>query len=219
MISTGLTQLDKFLFGGIHSSLITDIYGANGTGKTQFLYQISINEIKNNGIVLYVDTNGGFRPERILEIQKIQNFDSNILDRITVSRVTNTSEQINSIKKINHGEFSLVVIDNITDLFSYEYKTTESIFQKNSIFMRHMHDLSSLAIDHNIPIVITNMIRSANEKEVENMQRAIDLFTHIKIKLSKESTKFFGEARWLLNKFSFSYVINKAGIFENTEDF
>ena len=219
MISTGLQQLDKFLCGGIPSNVITDIYGANGTGKTQFLLQIAINAIKNNGNVLYLDTTGGFRPERILEMQKNQNLDMNILDKITVSRLTNTSEQINSIKNIDHNQFSLIVIDNITDLFSYEYKTNESIFKKNSLFMRHMHDLSSFALDNNIPIVITNMIRNIDENEVENMRKAIDLFTHIKIKLSKKSTKFFGEANWLLNKLAFSYVINRSGIFEYTEDF
>ena len=219
MISTGLQQLDKFLCGGIPSNVITDIYGANGTGKTQFLLQISINAIKNNGNVLYLDTTGGFRPERILEMQKNQNLDMNILDKITVSRLTNTSEQVNSIKNIDHNQFSLIVIDNITDLFSYEYKTNESIFKKNSLFMRHMHDLSSFALDNNIPIVITNMIRNIDENEVENMRKAIDLFTHIKIKLSKKSTKFFGEANWLLNKLAFSYVINRSGILENPEDF
>lgn len=219
MISTGLQRLDEFLCGGIPSSVITDIYGANGTGKTQFLFQISLNAIKNGGNVLYLDTTGGFRPERILEMQKNLNLETNILDKITVSRITNTSEQINSIKKIDPKNFSIIVVDNITDLFSYEYKTNESIFSKNSTFMRHMHDLSSIALDYEIPIVITNMIRTIDETEFENMRNAIDLFTHIKIKLSKNSNKFFGEASWLLNKLSFSYVINKSGIFEYTEDF
>jgi len=219
MISSGLQQLDEFLGGGIPSRVITDFYGANGTGKTQFLLQISLNAIKNNGNVLYFDTTGGFRPERILEMRRNQNLDINILDKITVSRITNTSEQINSIKKINPKTFSLIVIDNITDLFSYEYKTNESTFQKNSIFMRYMHDLSLLAIDFDLPIVVTNMIRNIDDKEMENMKKAIDIFTHIKIKLSKKSNKYFGEANWLSNKLSFSYVINPSGLFEYTEDF
>ena len=131
MISTGLQKLDKILSGGIPSSVITDIYGANGTGKTQLLLQISINAVKDGGTVLYFDTTGGFSPERILEMQKHQNLDGNILDKITVSRITNTAEQINSIKNFNEMNFSLLVIDNITDLFSYEYTSEKSIFKKN----------------------------------------------------------------------------------------
>ena len=70
MICTGLQKLDDFLFGGIPPGVIVDIFGENGTGKTLLLLQLSINSIKNGGNVLYLDTTGGFRPERILEIQK-----------------------------------------------------------------------------------------------------------------------------------------------------
>ncbi len=219
MISTGLQKLDEFLTGGLPSSGITDIYGANGTGKTQLLLQICINVIKNGGTVLYLDTTGGFRPERILEMQKFQNLEVNVLDKITVSRITNTSEQINSIKNLKQVNFSLIVIDNITDLFSYEYKTEESIFKKNSLFMKHLHDLSLISINNNIPIVITNMIRNIDDKDVENMRKAIDLFTHIKIKLSKNSSRYHGEVNWLLNHHNFSYTIDASGLSEHTEDF
>ncbi|MBA4451856.1 MAG: AAA family ATPase [Nitrosopumilaceae archaeon] len=218
MISTGLKKLDEILKGGIPACAITDIYGANGTGKTQLLLQICINSIKNKGNVLFLDTTGGFRPERILEIQKHQNLDLNILDKITISRIRNTSEQINSTKNVDLEKFSLIVIDNITDLFSYEYKTEESIFEKNSLFMRHLHDLSLIAITNKIPIVITNMIRNMGDKEVENMRKAIDLYTHIKIKLSKNSSKYYGEVNWLLNHKSFTYVISSSGLSDN-EDF
>ena len=219
MLSTGLQKLDEFLSGGIPSSVITDIYGSNGTGKTQLLFQISINVIKNGGTILYLDTTGRFRPERILEMQKYKNLEVNILDKITVSRVTNTSEQINLIKNLENVKFSLIVIDNITDLFSYEYKTEKSMFKKNLLFMKHMHDLSLIAINEKIPIVITNMIRNIDGKEVENMRKAIDLFTHIKIKLSKNSSKYHGEVNWLLNHHTFSYIIDAYGLSENTEDF
>ena len=218
MISTGLKKLDEILNGGIPSCAITDIYGANGTGKTQLILQICVNSIKNKGNVLFLDTTGGFRPERILEIQKHQNLDLNILDKITISRIRNTSEQINSIKNTDLEKFSLIVIDNITDLFSYEYKTEDSISEKNSLFMRHLHDLSLIAITNKIPIVITNMIRNMGDKEVENMRKAIDLYTHIKIKLSKNSSKYHGDVNWLLNHESFSYVIGSSGLSDN-EDF
>jgi len=219
MISTGLQKLDEFLSGGIPSGVITDIYGSNGTGKTQLLLQISINVIKNGGTVLYLDTTGGFRPERILEMQKYQNLEVDILDKITVSRITNTSEQIKLIKNLKHVKFSLIVIDNITDLFSYEYKTENYVFKKNSLFIKHMHDLSLTAITNNLPIVITNMIRNTDDEEVENMRKAIDLFTHIKIKLSKNSSKGHGEVNWLLNHYTFSYIIDAYGLSEYTEDF
>ncbi|EPA06291.1 ATPase domain-containing protein, partial [Candidatus Nitrosarchaeum limnium] len=56
MIYTGLQKLDDFLSDGIPNGVITDIYGASGTGKTQLLFQICVNTIKNGGTVLYQDT-------------------------------------------------------------------------------------------------------------------------------------------------------------------
>ena len=212
MISTGLKKLDNFLFGGIPNGVIVDIFGGNGTGKTQLVLQLSINSIKNGGNVLFLDTTGGFRPERILEIQKKSNLDINLLDKITVSRITNTSEQINILKTLEENNFSLIVIDNVTDLFSYEYKNNSSIFEKNSLFMKYMRELSVYAITHKIPIVVTNMIRNMDDKEVEHMASAIDLFTHIKIHLFKNSSLFTGEIYSSFKKECFSYTITTSGL-------
>ncbi|MBL7018278.1 MAG: AAA family ATPase [Nitrosopumilus sp.] len=219
MISTGLQKLDKFLTGGIPDGVIVDIFGENGTGKTLLLLQLLINSIKNGGNVLYLDTTGGFRPERILEIQKESKIDMNILEKITVSRITNTSEQIKSILNLKESNFSLIVIDNITDLFSYEYQNNESTFEKNSLFMKYMYNLSNFAITKKIPIVFTNMIRNLEDKEIENMQNAIDPFTHIKIHLFRNLSKYNGQIYWALKNENFSYTINKIGLSDNSEDF
>ena len=219
MICTGLQKLDNFLSGGIPPGIIVDIFGENGTGKTLLLLQLSINSIKNGGNVLYLDTTGGFRPERILEIQKESKICINLLEKIMVSRITNTSEQVKSLKNLEKSDFSLIVIDNITDLFSYEYQNDESSFEKNSIFMKYMYELSKFAIIKKIPIVITNMVRNIEGREIENMKNAIDPFTHIKIHLFKNSSKLTGEIYWALKKESFSYTISKIGISENDEDY
>ena len=216
MISTGLEKLDKSLSGGIPDGVIVDIFGKNGTGKTQLLLQLTINSIKKGGHVLYFDTTGGFRPERILDIQKESESQSDFLNQITVSRLTNTSEQINSIKNIGRN-FSLIVIDNVTDLFSYEYQKDESIFEKNSLFMKYMHNLANFAISNKIPIIVTNMIRNLEGKEIENMKSAIDPFTHIKIHLTKNSSKFNGKIYSPFIEDSFSYTIDKLGL-SSSED-
>ena len=81
-----------------------------------------------------------------------------------------------------------------------------------------MHELSKFTIRKKIPIILTNMIRTIEGKEVENMKSAIDPFTHIKIQLSKNSSKFKGKIYWMLNKEYFSYKIHVSGLVDYTED-
>ncbi len=94
MIETGFKKLDQSLGGGIKEGLITDIYGQTATGKTQLTFQICLNALKSSKEVLFQDTTGGFRPERILEMMETQQMDPALLDKIKVGRITNTSQQI-----------------------------------------------------------------------------------------------------------------------------
>ena len=215
MISTGLTKLDDFLTNGLPIGCITDIFGASGTGKTQLLFQISINCIKNGGNVIYLDTIGEFRPERIVEIANKQNIDSDILNKLTVFRITNTSEQSKSVTKIKNSDPTLVIIDNVTELFSYEYDEEELIFKKNFLFMRFMHNLSSTVIEKRIPAVVTNTIRHIDGKEIESMGASVDLYSHVKIHLSKINSKLRCDSRYMGKKQTLEYSITASGLVSN----
>ena len=209
MISTGIKTLDDFLGGGIPTSILVDIFGASGTGKTQMLQQLLAKTIQDDNNVLYVDTTGNFRPERVLEM--CPSVDSEILQRVTVSRVRNTSEQIQSISLIS-DQYSMIAIDNITDLFSYEYPGDVHLLERNSLFMRYMYDLSHAIIDTNSTFVISNMIRTINVNDIENMSNAINPFTHIKIHLSKLPKRYQGYVYWALDSHKFDYHIVKRGL-------
>lgn len=216
MISTGHKKLDQLLDGGVKNGIITDIFGAYGTGKTQLAMQICINSLQKGGHIFFQDTTGEFRPERMLEIIKTHNFDPKLLDNVKVGRITNTSEQLQSLSKITESEnFSLVIIDNVTDLFSFEYSKVTQELEKRNLFMKYMHDLSLIAIQKKIPIVVTNMIREIDEIEKEHLEKSISIFTHMKIKLTKKGTNYFGEILSPLHcKMKFSYLITKNGIVE-----
>ena len=217
MIKTGIGKLDQLLKGGIRSGIITDIFGATGTGKTQLAMQISVNSLEAGGRVFFLDTTGKFRPERMLDFIKSRDLDPKLLDNVKVFRTTNTSEQISNLSKIKEDDYSLVVIDNITDLFSFEYTKEDQNLEKNSIFMRYMHDLSFNAIQNNLPVIITNMIRSFGDKEVENFEKPIELYTHVKIHLFKNGKKHFGKIYpALLEEKEFEYQITKNGLEESS---
>ncbi len=217
MISTGIKKLDNYLGGGIKGGIITDIFGAKGTGKTQLTMQISINSLLDGNHVLFQDTTGQFRPERMLDLIKIRNLETNLLDRVKVGRITNSSEQIKFLSKIKDQDFSLVVIDNVTDLFSFEYGKEEQNLEKNVTFMQYMHELSLNSIQKKLPIVVTNIIRKIDDLEIENLDKSISMFTHMKIKLLKRDKKYSCEVfPSFLGKKEFPYQITKEGLIESS---
>jgi len=182
MIETGLKELDKFLDGGIKDGLITSISGQSATGKTQLVFQICLNVLHNGKEVLFQDTTGEFRPERLVEMMQLRKISSSLLDKIKVNRVTNTAQQIQGLSKTSLERYSLIIVDSVTDLFSFEYSKKEQSLEKHISFMKYMHDLSSIAIGHKIPIIVTNIVRTINEYEKENLEESISMYIHNKIK-------------------------------------
>lgn len=216
MIRTGLQKLDECLGGGIRSGVITDISGASSTGKTQLTLQIMTNLLCGSGSIFYQDTTGTFRPERLLELLKAKGLDPSSLDRITVSRVTSTRDQMQGITTIQQNDFALVVIDNVTDLFSFEYSKDEQLLEKTTQFAKYMKGLSHVALSKKIPILVVNMVRNAADVEQENMESVISVFTHIKIKLAKKQPIYEGRVFVNTKTNQFFYKITREGLAEST---
>jgi DNA repair protein RAD51 len=214
LISTGLLGLDELLCGGIAAGTIIDIFGPGGSGKTQLAMQISLNSLQN-GKVLYQDTTSGFRPERMMQMIKLRGLESSLLDDVIVARITNTAEQLDYVKKISEMQPSLVVIENITDLFSFEYFKEANLLEKHVRFMQYMHKLSAMSIKNKIAVVVTNVVRNVDGRETENLNNSISMFTHKKIRLQKDGKKYraqvlpsFGAKKEIL------YEITSAGLVE-----
>ena len=65
---TGSKALDALLGGGVRTGMLTDVYGPEGSGKSQLCFTLCANCARQGFRVLFIDTAGTFRPERISEI-------------------------------------------------------------------------------------------------------------------------------------------------------
>jgi RecA/RadA recombinase len=162
VLPTDCKAIDNLLGGGIHYGMVTDIYGHSGAGKSQLCFTIcarTAEYFKNipQISVVFVDTGGTFRPERIREIAKTENKKNEILDKILVVRSLSSTDQINSVKRIANINPRLIVIDGVASLFTTEYLGAA----RHLALMKHLHELSLAAINLRCAVVITNMVRSA----------------------------------------------------------
>ena len=212
MIKTGLKKLDQFLGGGISEGLVTSISGQSATGKTQLTFQICLNALHSEKDILFQDTTGEFRPERLVEMMQLHKINPSLLDKIKVNRITNTAQQIQCFSKTPLKNYSLIIVDSITDLFSFEYSKKEQSLEKHISFMKYMHNLSSIAIDGKIPIIVTNIVRTINKHEKENLEESISMYVHNKIKLSKNSNEYLCHIISPFSNKKFQYTITPKGI-------
>ena len=166
----------------------------------------------NGKEILFHDTTGEFRPERLVEMMKFQKINPSLLDKIKVNRITNTVEQLQSLSGAALENYSLLIIDNVTDLFSFEYSKKEQFFEKNVSFMKYMHNLSSIAVGVKIPIIVTNIVRSINKHEKENLEESISMYIHTKIKLSKNGNGYLCQALSPFDNKQFQYTITPKGL-------
>jgi DNA repair protein RadA len=72
--TTGSSNLDSFLNGGIETQAMTEIAGEFGSGKSQICYTLCVtanmptDKEGLGGNVIFIDTENTFRPERIHQI-------------------------------------------------------------------------------------------------------------------------------------------------------
>ncbi|MGI0013182.1 MAG: hypothetical protein ACREBU_07045 [Nitrososphaera sp.] len=192
VISTGSKAIDSLLGGGIRGGMITDVYGESGSGKTQLCFTASSNCVKDGGKVVFLDTAGTFRPERVVEIASTHE----VLDSITFVRALNTIDQANAVQKIREIDPQLVIVDTLTGLFSAEYSGPA----RHLAVMKHLHDLAVCAIDSGSATLVTNMVRSVPAEDLdrpgpiesrpavafeqrEYLGSSVSIYSHMKLKL------------------------------------
>jgi len=214
MISTGLGEIDAALGGGLKAGIV-DIYGGPATGKTQFVLHMTKREIASGGRVLFQDTTGKFRPERLHEMLLADGMSGNLLELVDVSRATNSKEQRRVLDRL--GRHSLLVIDDITELFSFDYPQKLQLRKRNIIFVRYLMKLCKLSLENEMPVLAVNSVRSIDSVEKETMWRAMDMFTHVKLRLAVEGARDvrrYCTVRLPRTSLRIQYEISAAGIKE-----
>src|SRR5919206_55363 len=159
IIHTGSTSIDHLLGGGVHTGTVTDIYGQSGAGKSQLCFTLCANYAKHSmqeDRILFIDTAGTFRPERISEIAGSRK-SGTVLDKIMFVRALSVYDQINALGLISDINPRLVIVDTATALISDEFRGPA----RHLVLMNYIHKLSLAAINFDCAVVITNVIRHA----------------------------------------------------------
>ncbi|MCS7385763.1 MAG: DNA repair and recombination protein RadA [archaeon GB-1867-005] len=170
-ITTGCNSLDQLLGGGVETGAVTEFVGEFGSGKTQLAHQLSItvqlpqSEGGLEGATLYIDTEGTFRPERILQIAPRFGIDGReALRKIVFARAYNSDHQILIVEEapkiLEKHSVKLIVVDSLISHFRGEFPGRENLALRQQKLNRHIHQLLALADAYNLAVIVTNQVMS-----------------------------------------------------------
>lgn len=170
-ITTGSENFDALIGGGFETGAITEVFAEFGSGKTQLGHilstRIQLLENEKDPVVVYVDTENTFRPERIIDFAEDLGLDPKmVLKHIKVAKAYNSDHQMLLVEKVEdlitkqNLNVKLVIIDSLTAHFRAEFVGRGTLAERQQKLNRHMHTLSKLADTHNVCIYVTNQVMS-----------------------------------------------------------
>jgi len=171
-ISTGSKNLNTLLGGkGLETGAVTEAYGAYGSGKSQIAHSLSVHaQLPQErggaeGMVVFIDSEGTFRPERVKSIAEGLGLDAaTALKNIYVARAFNSDHQMLLVEKIpeliteKKLPIKLVIIDSLTSHFRAEFSGRGMLADRQQKLNKHIHALVKLSEQYKVAVYITNQV-------------------------------------------------------------
>lgn len=168
-LTTGSKQLDTLLGGGIETGSITECFGEFRTGKSQLCHtlavtcQLPIDMGGGEGKCLFIDTEGTFRPVRLVSMAQRYGLNPNdCLDNVAYARAYNAEHQFQLLHQaaqmMSESRFSLLIVDSIMSLYRTDYSGRAELSARQTHVAKFMRMLQRLADEFGIAVVITNQV-------------------------------------------------------------
>ncbi|THG04518.1 hypothetical protein TEA_010709 [Camellia sinensis var. sinensis] len=168
-ITSGSRELDKVLEGGIETGSITEIYGEFRSGKTQLCHtlcvtcQLPLDQGGGEGKAMYIDVEGTFRPQRLLQIADRFGLNgADVLENVAYARAYNTDHQsrllLETASMMVETRFALTIVDSATALYRTDFSGRGELSARQMHLAKFLRSLQKLADEFGVAVVITNQV-------------------------------------------------------------
>ncbi len=149
------------LGGGFERGIVTQLYGASGTGKTNICIQLAVECVRSGKKVIFIDTEG-FSAERFKQIAGDEA--KKIAGDIIIYEPANFEQQysaITDIEKLMSDKIGVIILDSAA-LF-YRLGLTQDDSEEQNVGLRRelvnqIGILHGIARKHGVAVVITNQV-------------------------------------------------------------
>ncbi|MDO8728147.1 MAG: DNA repair and recombination protein RadB [Candidatus Methanoperedens sp.] len=153
--------IDDLLGGGFERGIVTQVYGASGTGKTNICIQLAVSTVQSGKKVVFIDTEG-FSAERFRQIAGEDA--KKIAGEIIIYEPASLDQQYSAVlelEKIMNEKIGLIILDSAALFYRLGLSSDDSN-DENMALRRELVNqiglLHGLARKYNISVVITNQV-------------------------------------------------------------
>ncbi len=153
--------IDELLGGGFERGIVTQIYGASGTGKTNICIQLAVAAVRSGKKVVFIDTEG-FSAERFRQIAGDDA--KKVAGDIIIYEPASLDQQYSAIlelDKIMSEKIGLIILDSAALFYRLGLSSDDSN-EENVALRRELVNqiglLHGIARKHVIAVVITNQV-------------------------------------------------------------
>lgn len=163
-LKSGCDALDEMLSGGVPTQGITEVYGADGAGKTQYVLSLTAAALERGEGVIYLDCEGTFEIDRLLEICNARGYNiSDKLGNLQVLATQDTHTIRKTIKFITPQIFEknvkLIIVDGMVGIFRFEYDQGRGELNDRQNLIKHpLRHLKRISEYLNVAVVVTNQV-------------------------------------------------------------
>ncbi|CAI0448185.1 unnamed protein product, partial [Linum tenue] len=180
IIEAGMFHLavpSLFLFLGIETGSITELYGEFRSGKTQLCHtlcvtcQLPFDQGGGEGKAMYIDAEGTFRPQRLLQIAERYGLNgADVLENVAYARAYNTDHQSQLLiqaasmmveSRYDLGlpsRFAVLIVDSATALYRTDFSGRGELSARQMHLAKFLRSLQKMADEFQVAVVITNQV-------------------------------------------------------------
>jgi DNA repair protein RadA len=189
--STGSPSFDRLLGGGVREGKVVEFFGRSNSGKSQVAMQTALYSAYEGAKVLFVDTEGSFRPERMEAMAESRGWNAAaILDRVVYVRTDSSSEQMETVRRMGKRETTagcrLVVIDTLTRNFTTELPGRSNMASRQGALNIHLSEMCRDAYIGGRAYVLTNRVTFGQPHDVSIGGRTVEQLVDSTVRLERE---------------------------------
>lgn len=190
--STGSPQADRLSGGGYKAGTLVVAFGKSGTGKTQLAMQAVLCAARAGATSLFIDTEGGFRPERVGEMALARGWqEPELLKRIIYLRCDSAAEQSETVRRMakrkETADCKLVAIDTLTRNFTLDLPGRANMPERQGALDAHLSEMARDAFLNGRAYLLTNRVTfGVGDKDVGIGGRTVAQLVHKSLRLERE---------------------------------